>query len=258
MKTSDQFLTFGFHNGKLKKSVQISDVPEGIDIWTFSLPAGWTCPGAKDCLARVPRDGGKIQDGPETKFRCFAASQESVFPNVRDSRWHNFDLLTAAKTREAMRDLILESLPPRAQLVRVHVSGDFFNEAYFLAWADVAQACPNRIFYGYTKSVHIFLKHRSDLPPNFRFTASFGGRHDALVVKHGLKYAKVVFSPEEAALKELPIDHDDRHAYGYDGPFALLLHGTQPKNSPAAKSLSAMEARGIRYSYGKHPHHTSD
>jgi hypothetical protein len=40
-------LSFGTNNAKFANSVKRA---------TFSIPAGWTCPGARDCLARVDRE----------------------------------------------------------------------------------------------------------------------------------------------------------------------------------------------------------
>lgn len=57
----------------------------------FNLPAGWACPGAKDCLTKVDRDTGKrTTRGPE--FLCYAAVSER-YPNVRNQRWDNFGLV---------------------------------------------------------------------------------------------------------------------------------------------------------------------
>ena len=49
---------------------------------------------------------------------------------------------------------------------------------------------------------------------------------------------------------DLVIDHDDTSAYLQDKSFALLLHGTQPKGSNAAKALSLLRKQGIG-GYGK-------
>jgi hypothetical protein len=57
-----------------------------------------------------------------------------------------------------MGKLISESLPPEATIVRIHVSGDFYSEAYFLAWIDVAKQRPDVKFYAYTKSLHFGIK----------------------------------------------------------------------------------------------------
>lgn len=57
----------------------------------FNLPAGWACPGARDCLTKVDKETGKrVQAGPE--FLCYAASAER-YPGVRDQRWHNFTIV---------------------------------------------------------------------------------------------------------------------------------------------------------------------
>lgn len=214
------------------------------EIYTFSLPAGHACPGALQCLAKADRQTGKLQDGPAQSFRCFAASDEGRYPPVRRSRWHNFDLLRG-QTREAMAALILDSLPQDAKVVRLHVSGDFFSESYFLAWMDVARAKPEILFYTYTKSLPIWIRHRSSVPTNFKLTASEGGKYDALIELERLKSAKVVFSPEEAQKLGLEIDHDDRLAYASEKSFALLLHGKQSPETPAAKAMSALRKAGL-------------
>jgi Gene product 88 len=225
-------LKFGRGNAKLAS-----------EIYTFSLPAGHSCPGALQCLAKTDPETGKLQDGPCQSFRCFAATDEARFPSVRRSRWHNFDLLRN-KGQKGMCTLILASLPIDAKLVRLHVSGDFFSDAYFLAWMDVAAAKPETLFYTYTKSLPIWLRHRASIPPNFKLTASEGGKHDDLIESEALKFAKVVFSIEEAQELGLDIDHDDSHAYVSNKSFALLLHGKQRKETPAAKAMSALRSAG--------------
>jgi hypothetical protein len=54
----------------------------------------------------------------------------------------------------------------------------------------------------------------------------------------------VLFSIEEARELGLEIDHDDSHAYASDKSFALLLHGSQRKETPAAKAMSALRSAG--------------
>lgn len=225
-------LGFGKGNAKLNP-----------DIFTFSLPAGYSCPGARECLSRAGKNGSGIQDGLETKFRCFAASDEVQYPNVQKARWRNFDLLKG-KTTEQMWTLIQESLPKKAKIIRVHVSGDFFNEQYFDAWLEVARKNPERTFYAYTKSLHLWVGKKDSIPANFKLNASRGGIHDWMIDTYGLKSAEVVFHPDEAKAKGLEIDHDDSHAYASDKSFALLLHGTQPKGSVASKALSVLRKLG--------------
>lgn len=231
---SPPLLKFGFGNAKISKSTA-----------TFSLPAGYSCPFAKDCLSKANRLTGKIIDGKHCQFRCFAASQECTYSNVRKQRWYNFELLKEKKTVEGMGQLIQSSLPRNVETVRTHVSGDYFSEAYFLAWLNVALNNPGMTFYGYTKALPHVIKYRKDIPANFRLTASKGGTHDHLIKQYNLKYAEVVFSIEEAHDKGLRIDHDDGLAIYGDKPFALLIHGTQPANSKASKAWQALIKSGV-------------
>ena len=220
----------------------------GKNIYTFSLPAGHSCPFANDCLSKADKLTGKLTDGPNTQFRCFAASAEAVYPNVRLARWHNFDLLKKLSTNEAS-NLIIESLPKKANIVRVHVSGDFFNESYFLAWLQVAKLRPNVLFYAYTKSLVYWVNYIKEIPNNLVLNASEGGKLDAQILEHGLKFAKVVYSPEEAEKLGLSIDHTDEAAYKTKESFALLIHGQQPKGSKASQSIKDLKARNIKFSY---------
>jgi hypothetical protein len=232
MTTKNELLRFGKGNAKLNKL-----------IYTFSLPAGHTCPGALACLAKADRETGKLSDGTKQAFRCFAASQEARFGSVRKSRWHNFELLKGLGRVDAF-NLIDRSLANDAEIVRIHVSGDFFSAAYFLAWCDVARSRPDCVFYAYTKSISIWLANRDEVPNNLRLVASEGGKWDAVIAREGLRSAKVVLDPKEAEVLGLAIDHDDSHAYAGNESFALLIHGTQAKGTVAAKALASLRANG--------------
>jgi len=213
----------------------------GVTLKTFTLPAGHTCPGAKDCLSRADRVTGKIKDGPDTEFRCFAASAEAVYPSLRNMVWHNFELIKDALKNgvDDLANLICESLPKKFDVLRVHVGGDYFSEKYLQAWIEVAKRNPDKVFYSYSKSLHFMKKYA--LPSNLVLTASRGGKYDELIDLHGWKEALVVYSKQEAIDKGLEIDHDDSHAAYGDDNFALLLHGVQPKGSAAGEALKQIK-----------------
>lgn len=192
---------------------------------------------------------GKISDGVHTEFRCFSASQESLYPSVRKARWHNFEELKG-KSLEEMRDAILASLPKKISTVRIHVSGDFFSQNYFDAWLWAAMERPGILFYAYTKSLPYWIARLDRIPTNFILTASRGGRKDELIAKHGLREARVVYSVKEAEELGLSLDHDDSLAYNRGPSFALLIHGTQPKGSAAGIAKNALKGEGS-YSRGK-------
>lgn len=230
-------LKFGIGNAKLGKSTAI-----------LSLPAGHSCPFAKDCRSCACRNTGKIQDGPHTQFRCYAANTEALFGNVRKSRWENFEAIKAAGNVLEMAALIHRSIPRRngkTNLVRFHQSGDFFSQAYFDAWLLVARHNPDLTFYGYTKALPFWVKRLSEIPANFKLVASRGGTHDALIQIFGLRSVRVVLSEREARRKwKLQIDHDDSHVWNYDKDFAVVIHGTQPEGSKAGKAWYKIFKKG--------------
>ena len=238
----ENLLRFGDPNSKLKKMIR----KLGLTLKTFTLPAGHTCPGAKDCLSRADRQTGKIQDGPDTEFRCFAASGEARSPSLRNLVWHNLGLIKAALLNgvDACADLICASLPEKFDIMRVHVGGDDFTVKYLQAWIEVAKRNPDKVFYSYSKSLHFFKQFA--LPENLVLTASRGGKHDELIDLHGWKEALVVYSEQEAQELGLEIDHDDTHAAFGKENFALLIHGTQPKGSAASAALSAIKKANKR------------
>ena len=224
-----------------------------LDVYTFSLPAGHSCPSADDCLSKSHKVTGKITDGGNTLYRCFAASNEASFPSARNSRWSNFDQLRKMSKWEMVQS-ISSAIPDKALVVRIHVSGDFFNQDYFDAWMMVARTMPTKLFYAYTKSLPYWVHYISagyKIPTNVNLTASYGGKQDNFIEQFGLKSATVVFHPEEAAMLGLEIDHDDSLAKYGTKSFALLLHGTQPAKSDASLALSRMRKEGIKFSYPK-------
>ena len=222
----------------------------------MDLLSGYSCPYAKACLSKavVQSDGRrKIKDGVHNEFRCFSASQEVQYTNVFNLRKHNFDLLRQSNNMDL---LLMDSMPKDAGIVRIHVAGDFFNSDYMWAWWLTASENPNVLFYAYTKSLRYWIDIPNEMPilDNFILTASYGGSNDHLIdmtadspIGEKLRSAKVVFSEAEAEKLGLEIDHDDSHAARpslRDQDFALLVHGTQPKGSEAAKALKELKGKG--------------
>lgn len=228
-------LHFSHGNAKLNKGTLI-----------FNLPAGKTCPGASICksFAVVTPEGRKIVDGQHTEFRCFAASSEvqydQVFYNRADNLQQVMDALKSGSVTPLVKlidDGIQQNRNRNTRRVRIHESGDFFSLGYLQAWVEVAIANPDLTFYCYSKSLNFFL--HVDLPSNFFLTASYGGRFDYLIDEgYFPRYAKVVESLEVANSMGLPVDVNEDHCF-LPGPFALLVHGTQPKGSEWGKHARA-------------------
>ena len=241
-------LKFSKGNKKLSKDTLI-----------FSLPAVKTCPVASLChsFVSINKDNKRvIQDGVNTEFRCYAASQEVMYTALYKKRKYNLDLLIDSlnfkkNTLNAV-DLINKSLKKyltkSIKKVRIHDSGDFFSGEYLRAWLAVARLNPNIQFYCYSKSLNLFGTNVS-IPDNFYLTASMGGKYDYLIHKGYFKrYAIVVNSVIEAETlgilhrnKPYKIYTDDSACFK-DDAFALLLHGVQPKGSKASQDLQKIRS----------------
>ena len=250
----DTMLKFSPANAKTKNlqslSALSSYLTKGKKVYSLDLLSGWSCPGAKDCLAKVYITNGvrSLKDGPDTLFRCFSASQEVAYPNVYNLRKHNFDLLKSLNGEFSICNMILMSMPENAGIIRYHVGGEFFNMAYLKAAVLAAEVRPDVLFYAYTKSLHLLENINCEnlragiIRPNFLITGSRGGKYDHLIPVLGIRTANVINAENEAG--KLPIDHDDSHAATAGGNFALLLHGVQPKGSVASKALQLLKGKG--------------
>jgi hypothetical protein len=178
-------------------------------VYEWNLPTGHTCPFANECLVKVNRETGKFSN-ESNAYRCYAASSER-FPAVRDHRWKNFEFIQSGGT---------PLIPKDAKSIRIHASGDFFNQKYFDMWLDVCRENPDVEFWAYTKSLKYWINRINEVPSNLTLTASRGGKSDDLIDKHNLKNATVIKSKSEAIDK--PIDYNDDEARKPSISFYLL------------------------------------
>jgi len=228
---------------------------KGKKVYSFDLLSGHNCPFANECHSQViVNDEGKkkIQDGPNTLFRCFSASQEVIFPGVYNMRKANSDALRALSATE-MATTIIRSIPKNLGICRLHVGGDFFNPTYFQAWLTVVANNPDRLFYGYTKSLPYWVNNIAlvNQLENLVLTASYGGRCDSMIAEYNLRSANVVNHPDDTKLE---IDHTDEHAANpakRHENFSLLIHGIQPIGSEASKGIKRLKAEKIKFTYGR-------
>jgi hypothetical protein len=205
-------------------------------VGVFDLPAGHTCPGAKDCLSKA----SKNEDGAWSikdygTFRCYAASAEVMYPSVRKLRWENFTDVT--ESQDLTRDLstMVEYSPYK--YIRLHSSGDFFNMKYMDSWLEVADKFPNRIFYGYTKVR--WLLDEAFLPRNFRFNLSLGGVYDNLFLgQDRIPVTGVAIDPTLNYSHPLIFGAQTEVAVIKRQSFYIPIHGTQPAGSREGKAVS--------------------
>ena len=237
-------------NAKLEGMLTNENLPMKVTgIASWSLPAGYSCPEAEDCLTKVitlPDGKAKLVDGLMASFRCFEAVMEAMYVSLRLNSAENFASLRACKNdvermAEVLECAILKA-PRKVNLWRIHIGGDFFSANYMRAWYLVQRLHPDMHFYAYTKSLRHFVATRAEKPDNMNIVASYGGRSDALIAELGLRSARVVYSEAEADALGLQIDHDDSLAAFGTEDFALLIHGTQAKGTDASEALKVINA----------------
>lgn len=110
-------------NSKLSKDVAI-----------FNLPAIKTCPNSETC-----RD------------TCYARQAEECYKECRVQRESNYTTAKQATKTEFFEYIMNELDKNKAKIVRLHESGDFFNDEYIGKWLMIIKENPNIQFYGYTK-----------------------------------------------------------------------------------------------------------
>jgi hypothetical protein len=235
-----------------------ADKLQHLKVVYVGLPAGYTCPFADRCKTFAHRKGKEFpiqpgQDKPlklkqQGDLRCFAASREAQYKDLRELRWRNLDLVNMFKgDKDGMIDLMLRSIEyyeytkKKIRLFRIHDSGDFFSQEYFDAWIETANRRPDILFYAYTTSLPYWSERINDLPKNMRLIASKGGKRDDLIDKHDLRQAIVVLDKGEAIRQRLNIDVNEFLAIFSDQDFALLVHNTQKKGTEAARQKKENE-----------------
>ena len=180
------------------------------EVYEYNLPTGTTCPFAMECKVVVDKITGKF-DVTKGQYRCYASSAER-FPAVRNHRHNNFDFVRSGGVPE---------IPKDCKAIRIHSSGDFFNQTYFDMWLKLAEDNPDVEMWAYTKSLKYWINRLNDIPKNLILTASYGGKADNLIERFNLKNVKVYAELEEVPSNR-PIDTNDSFARIPNVNFALL------------------------------------
>jgi hypothetical protein len=105
----------------------------GQSIWSFSIPAIKTCPGATAFC----------------KLACYVLKGRTATKGVQKA----YEAARLFSTTPAFVGAVIAFVrlvgPP---IVRIHVSGDFYSAEYVRKWAEIARKCPGTVFYAYTRS----------------------------------------------------------------------------------------------------------
>ena len=125
-------------------------------IW--SIPAIITCPGR--CAA--------------CEKCCYAVKSEKAYPDVLPSRARNYEFSMRDDFVEIMAAYITKACShykyrnAKRIVFRIHESGDFYSQAYYNKWIEIARRCSdikNLVFMAYTKSID-FVAAGPEIPSN--------------------------------------------------------------------------------------------
>jgi len=107
----------------------------GFLIHSWSIPAGknWSCPG-ESCLCRK---------------RCYARKGFFLMPNVHACHTRNFDF---SKDAGFVLWMIGALAACFVRVMRIHVSGDFYDVEYIRKWIEIVRKSPRQQFFAYTRS----------------------------------------------------------------------------------------------------------
>lgn len=176
-----------------------------------------TCPGALAC-----------------KAPCYAKVGFYAMENVKRAKMNNL----RASVLPGFVDNIVSELKRRRSYntVRIHDAGDFYSQEYYNKWCDIARALPDRIFYAYTKALHLDLY--SNKPENLRIIQSLGGRYDSLVDLS--RPHSRIFATHEARIAAGYIDGNINDIPAIEGEtrIGLVYHGQKKLTLAQVKYFS--------------------
>ncbi len=148
-------------NSKLRKTSKAI----GLKVMNFGIPAFEDSEGRRTCPF-----AGSCADF------CYAQKGAYVWSNVAPAFKWRYD---QTKSATFVDDMVSEIVRKKADIIRVHDSGDYYSNEYIDKWMAIAEALPHILFYSYTKSVPLF-RDRT-WPANFDIIFSEGGTRDDLI-----------------------------------------------------------------------------
>lgn len=129
-----------------------SKLGKGSYIYSFDLPAVVSCPDSSTCFKT-----------------CYANKSFFIFSTTKKSNTYNY-ALALNDIEYLQKELIKEIKFKGIRCIRIHSSGDFFSESYFLMWCNIAKKFPELKIFTYTKTPDIDLNL---IPSNLNIINSF-------------------------------------------------------------------------------------
>jgi len=186
-------------NSKLKKTSQLN----GLRVFNFGIPAQSTCLWADKC-----------------KAYCYASKGAYVWGNVKPA----FERRLEVTKRDDFPQIMMAEITRRkADVIRIHDSGDFYSREYLHKWIKVMESMPQVKFYAYSKSLPLF--DGVKLPDNFTLIKSEGGKRDDLIDAAHDRHARIFETEAELiAAGYANASENDLIATGSNPKIGLLSH----------------------------------
>lgn len=178
-----------------------------------------TCPGALDC-----------------RGVCYAKQGRYLMPSVAAVRQHNLRLSLhpnfVGKVIQDIWSMVATEKRAPITTIRLHDSGDFYEQRYLDDWSRIATVFPGLEVYAYTKSHHLDF---GGVPSNLRIIQSLGGRHDGLVNLN--RQHSRIFTSHEDRERAGYVDGGVGDGYALDGEVKLgqVYHGSKPMTDAQRK-----------------------
>lgn len=231
-------LNFGRNEKMIKTEKKYkSEFNQDVRLHTFNLPAVSACPGAGNC-----------------RQFCYALQGRYIFSSVLEPRKENHNIInniirSSSNTTEVVdtiANLLIENIKETfgkrlnlqekngkkiRNIIRVHDSGDFFHQKYFLGWCKALETLKNDgknvEAYAYTKSLRIIRPVFDSKPSNLHIIFSVGGIWDN-EIDNSLPHSKV-FANETEMLEANYVDGSMTDIPAIEGAvkIGLIYHGTK-------------------------------
>lgn len=186
-------------NSKLKKTSALN----GLRVFNFGIPAQDTCLWAGEC-----------------KKYCYASKGAYIWSNVKPTFEHRLEVTKQDNFPQVMTSEIVRR---KADVIRIHDSGDFYSREYLHKWFKVMESLPHVKLYAYSKSLPLLQGER--LPDNFTLIKSEGGKRDDLIDASADRHARIFNSEAELlASGYANASENDLIAIGTNPKIGLIAH----------------------------------
>lgn len=127
---------------------------------------------------------------------CYAQKGAYIWSNVSPAFEQRYLLTLSQDFEEKMCNEIRKK---KADVIRVHDSGDFYSREYLNKWLRIARAFPEVRFYAYTNSLNLI--REASIPGNFDFIFSDGGKLAHTIDKEDERHSLVFQTKSEMSAK---------------------------------------------------------